>query len=440
MSTHRLLSPVWALALLPLCATLALAQGNGKPTLVTVTPVLERTVQEERTFVGTVITRRTVRVGAAASGRVLRVLVEEGQRVEANAVLAELERDVIEARLAAARAELERKRAELEELVAGARPEELEAAAARTEAARLRLELAKRRLARVQSLYERGGARDEELDDAATAVEQASQLLREAEAQYRLLRAGTRAERIAQARAALRSQEAIVRELQREYDKHLIRAPFTGYVVAKLTEAGAWLRQGDAVIELMELDELYVEAPVPEQDVARLASDAPARVTFDSLPDRAFPATRLIVIPRAIPATRNFPVRVVVRNVFDDRQQPLIRIGYSARVTLPTGPRLQATLVPKDALLLNTNPPLIYVVPPGTEGKMATARAVPVSVAAFWQKWVAVEGEVQPGEWVVIRGNERLSPNQQVTVGEVIPSEQLLEPDNFRAELRTGSN
>ena len=354
-------------------------------------------------------------------------------------MLAELERDIVDARLAAAQAELDRRKAELDELVAGARPEELEAARARVEAARLRLQLARRRLARVQSLYERGGARDEELDDAATSVEQASQLLREADAQYRLLQAGTRPERIAQSKASVRSQEAVLAQIRSEQAKHVIQAPFAGYVVQKFIETGAWLRQGDPVVELVELDEVYVEAAVPEQDVARLRDDFIARVSFDSIPERSFQSETIMVIPRAFPATRNFPVRVLLKNVIQQNGWPLIKVGYSARVTLATGPETEATLVPKDALLLNTNPPVIYVVPADSLDRTVPARAVPVTVIGYWRQWVAVEGDVRPGEWVVVRGNERLAPEKQVTVIELIPAERLLQPQRFSSEIGSGS-
>jgi len=399
-----------------------------------VSPVFEREIQERRSYVGSVIAPRSVLVGSAVAARLERIHVEEGDRVEAGEIIAELERDVIEAQLQAARAELERRKQQLAELEAGPRPQELEAALARVEAARLGLELARRRQRRVQSLYDRGAARDEELDDASTAVDQAAQRLRQAEAEYELLRAGARPEAIAQARAAVAAQQALVEQYAREYEKHLVRAPFTGYVVRRYTDKGAWVTQGGPIVELVELDVVDIEVPVPEDDVARLRYDAAARVTIDALRGRAFTSSDIRVVPRAIPGTRTFPVRIRLKNEFDPHKRPLIKVGFFAQAELPLGERFVATLIPKDALVPGRATPTVFVLAGrAAPGATAKVRAVRLDVLLGWRQCVAVRGNVQPGELVVVEGNERLVDGQEVRVLDLVPTEKFVNPETDKA-------
>ena len=83
-------------------------------------------------------------------------------------------------------------------------------------------------------------------------------------------KAPPRPERIAQARALVRSHEEEIRRLQDLLGKHTIRAPFQGYVVRKHTEVGAWIRQGEPLAEVVELDPVEIEISVPETHIASL--------------------------------------------------------------------------------------------------------------------------------------------------------------------------
>jgi RND family efflux transporter MFP subunit len=405
------------------------AQGTQEPVAVVAARAIQRTVRSEGQYVGTVVPLRSVQVGSAAAGRVMKLDVEEGQRVSRGEVLAELESTLIEAQLAQARAELELRRQELAELKNGSRPQEIEAAEARYRAARVLLDRQQRHLTRVSNLYERGGARDEELDAARTAVEEAVQRLREAEATLKLVQEGPRVERIAQAEAAVAAQEARVQELSIRLEKHRIQAPFTGYIVRKLTDLGAWLREGDPLVEMVGLDEVDVDVHVPEEEVAQLALGTPATVTLPAVKDRIFQASVVRIVPQAVLTARAFPVRVRLKNEFGPGQVPLFKAGYFARVLLPTGPAHLATLVPKDALVLGGSSPVIYVVEgsPGPE-KPVPVRAVAVKFGLAWQEWIEVSGGIQPGQLVIVRGNERLHPQQLVRVAEVLPAPEEATP------------
>ncbi|MCA9058754.1 MAG: efflux RND transporter periplasmic adaptor subunit [Planctomycetaceae bacterium] len=403
------------------------AQGRG-PSPVAVVPVVQREVHTGQTFVGTVMPEQRAVIGSAVDGRVVEVPVEEGDRVEKGQKLGQLLTETISLELEAAQGELQLRTEELNELTNGSRPEEIAQAKARMEAARAELALATRQLERVKLLRSgtRGNAATEEqLDVAQAAVDNAVAILAQQKASYDLAVAGPRAERIAQAKAKVAIQQAVVQKLSDQLVKHTIISRFPGYVVSRPTEVGQWVNRGDIVAEVVALDRVEVLANVLESHVPFVQVGRESRVEIPALPDRVFTGTVTSVVPDGDPRTRTFPVRVLVENVLIDGK-PLIGAGMLARVTLPTGPRKQAVLIPKDALVLGGQQPMLYVVDlkADGDGKAGTVRPVPVSLGVADGSLIEVTGELRPGDRAVVLGNERLRPGQDVVIArEIVPEE-----------------
>ncbi|MDX1675479.1 MAG: biotin/lipoyl-binding protein, partial [Longimicrobiales bacterium] len=135
-------------------------------------------------------------LGFNAPGRVAEILVREGDRVTRGAVLARLDASELEARKAAAEAQLEAARAALAELEAGARSEKIAQARAAVRAAEQQLEDARRDLTRARRLHAGGAISQEALDKADTRFEVAEATLEQARQQLRALETGPRRERI----------------------------------------------------------------------------------------------------------------------------------------------------------------------------------------------------------------------------------------------------
>jgi multidrug efflux pump subunit AcrA (membrane-fusion protein) len=81
-----------------------------------------------------------------------------------------------------------------------------------------------------------------------------------------------------------------------------------------------------------------------------------------------------------------------------------------ALVTLPVGPTDLLTMVPKDALVLGTEEQVVWVVEPDDDDAptQGTASRVPVGLGVSYDGWIEVRGPLEPGQLVVIEGNERL--------------------------------
>jgi HlyD family secretion protein len=424
---------------------------------VVVARVASRPVKDEVTFIGTVEPDRSVTVQAEVAGRVVRAEPREGDLVSGGqTVLAELDRvpnqlGLGEARALAAKARQEwdklstgyrpeeidearqtvaRAEARLRDLVTGARPQEREQAKSALAESEARRVWAERELQRAEQLVrqqliaaqerdrawqayevarsqERAAREQVALVEAGTRPEQieaARAEVRQAQERLRLLRAGPRAEEIAQAEAEYRRATFGVERLEDELRRMVIVAPFTGFLVRKRVEVGAWLRPGDPVADLIDLDPVLVVGPVNERDAGRLRTGARARVTLDAHPERTFTGELAHVVPQADRETRAFPVKVRVRN-----PEQLLKSGMFARVTLELPGARRAVHVPRDAIVRRDGAALVFVV----ENGVAQARAVRTGQAAGGLVEV-LDGALAAGQEVVVVGNDALRDGAKV--------------------------
>jgi RND family efflux transporter MFP subunit len=370
-----------------------------------------------QSFVGTVFPARGSDVGSAVDGRVVSLPVLEGQRVTAGQPIAELLRGLLEIERAGAAAELDRRRQVLAELKAGSRPEEIDQRTAAVQGLEAQTEYATSRLNRLRRLAERGTSTADELLDGETEFRRVEAELRSSRAALDLAKAGPRQEQIAQAAAAVAVQEAEVERIEDQLRKHTIRSPFNGWVVERFTEEGQWLSRGGLVARIVELDTVEIDVRVPEISVRSLAAGQDVRLEFDAAPGETWIGRVERVVPQADLLSRSFPVKVRLANRVVDGQ-PVLRGGMLARAWLPVGSSGMATVVPKDALVLGGAGPIVYVVTPEPNALRGTVRPVPVAVGVAVGGAVEIRDGLEPGQIVVVRGNERLRPGMAVTFAE----------------------
>jgi RND family efflux transporter MFP subunit len=365
-------------------------------------------VPEHRSFVGTVWPVRRSLIGSAAPGRVEEFLVNEGDEVKAGQPIARLRRGIIQAELDAAKALHSVRQAELKELETSFQ-DEVEQAQAKLSLAEANLTYRRAKLERSKSLGP-SVARELLEEDSSLAAQAAASVL-EAQASLRLLTGGARQQKTEQARANADAQAAEVQRLTEQFERHTMYAPFDGFVTAEQTEVGQWVMQGDPVAEVVELKQVEVGIGVVEDNIAGLDLSTHAKVEIPALGGRAFDGQISLINPLADSRARTFTVKVRLENEFPTTGQPLLKAGMLARVTLPVGKPQPHVLVPKDAVVLGQSPTVFVAQDAG--GK-SVVRPVPVKMESAHGLWVAVTGDVKDGDLLIVEGNERVRPGQEV--------------------------
>src|SRR5437870_4007206 len=148
-----------------------------------------------------------VHVGSRYGGRVEKLLAWEGDGLTNGQAIVELD-------AAELRAQRDRAAAELAEAVAGPRPQEIAAAKADWEALVAELELAQVEAKRALELFAQKTVSETERDQAVSRAAALEKSVAAARSRYDLLMAGTRAERLTQARARLAELDAQLREMR----------------------------------------------------------------------------------------------------------------------------------------------------------------------------------------------------------------------------------
>jgi HlyD family secretion protein len=227
-------------------------------------------------------------LGFQAPGRVMEVVVREGDRVAAGDVLARLDTREIAATLEAARAQLAAAEARLTELRRGARPQELATARASVRSAEERAADARREAERARTLHDGGAISRQSLDRAETALEVAEAGLVQAREQLALVEEGPRRETIQVQEALVGQARANVVRAEATLSNGVIIAPFPGLVTVRHREPGEAVTAGAPVVTLLDPDDRWVRIYVREDQIGRVQIGMPARISSDTYPDRLY--------------------------------------------------------------------------------------------------------------------------------------------------------
>jgi len=232
-----------------------------------------------------------IQVGSEMTGRLVAMLVDEGDTVAAGQTLARLDDGDSRARVQSAEARLRMAEAEYTRLVNGARVEERREADAQRLQAEAAVEQAEKELARRTRLFNDGAIAREELERADRDSRMARERRNELTERASVVSADARVDDRARAAAAIELAKAQVAEARALLAKTEIRAPRAGVIMLRHRQAGELVspEAGQSLIVTMaDLSRLRVRVEVDETDVARLAVGERVFVRADAYGDQKF--------------------------------------------------------------------------------------------------------------------------------------------------------
>ena len=277
-------------------------------------------------------------------GLLREVLVRQGQSVRKNEPLARLDDRPLRADHERAQARLAEAKAELDRLRKGPRREEIERAEKRAAASKVRLEFAERKLEK----YSKDDSTSRlQLDQYQAERDLAEKELQQAESELALVRAGSRPEEIAAAEARVRGFEVDAAEAARRLGQAELLAPFDGVVLSERPEekSGRQLTAGDEVCEVAATSEMEVEIRIPEKEVSDVPAGAEIEIKLLAWPEATFHGRVVGIAPTAAgEGTRSVLVRSRLPN--DGRLRP----GLSGEARILCGRRTYLGLFARKAV------------------------------------------------------------------------------------------
>jgi HlyD family secretion protein len=252
-----------------------------------------------------------VEIKSKASGIVKKLYVDYGDKVKKGQVLAELDREEIQARVDQARAQLEGSSASLN----GTRAD-LERA--KVDAEGPDVPLLKRAYERAQGMAKDGVVSASALDDAEKNYEMALNKQNVSKAQLQVLQA-----KIGQAQGQLSQDRANLKQLEEQLGYTTIESPIDGIVLSRDVEIGDAVSSilvlgstATLVMTLGDTSEVYVKGKVDESDIGKVYLGQPARIKVESFKDKTFTGKVTKISPMGVEKDNvtTFEVRVSINN------------------------------------------------------------------------------------------------------------------------------
>lgn len=233
-------------------------------------------------------------ISARTGGRVREIVAEEGQSVSRGEVLAQIDTQQLDAQLREARAQLQRRQIARDVAGSGVTQAEAEHSAALAVVAQRQTELesAQRRLDRSEQLARTNAISQQTLDDDRARTAGAQATLDAARAQAASAEAGiaTARARIVDAEATIEATEAAIERIQAEIDDSTLRSPRAGRVQYLVAQPGEVVTGGGRVLNLIDLNDVYMTFFLPTGQAGRVALGSQARIVLDTAPGVVVPA------------------------------------------------------------------------------------------------------------------------------------------------------
>lgn len=252
----------------------------------------------------------------------------------------------------------------------------------------------------------------------------AEAILREAEVSFKrqsdLLTKSVASEaNVDTARAKRDSAVATLNRIKALIAQKTIIAPFAGRLGIRHVELGQYISPGLAMVSLQALDPIWVDFPMPEQNVGKLRVGQTIELTVDAFPGKVFTGTITSLDARVSQETRTLLVRGTLANP-DSTLLP----GMFANVAVLVGAPANVVTVPRTAITFSLYGDSVYVLKP-LEGQPAPAKPEDtvftaerrfIKTGQVRQERVAITSGLAAGEQVVTTGQVKLTNGSHVKV------------------------
>lgn len=233
-------------------------------------------------------------ISTKSPGRIREILVDEGDFVQANDILARMDTDQLESQLKQAEAQLRRAEIGIETARSLVTQREAEHTAAEATVAQreAQLDAAQRRLARSQQLTQTRTISQQVLDDDRATAQGAEAAVGAARAQLAATEAaiGAAKAQVIDAEASVEAARAAIASIQADINDATLRAPKPGRVQYRVAQPGEVLSAGGRVLNLVDVSDVYMTFFLPTAQAGRVAIGAEARIVLDAAPQYVIPA------------------------------------------------------------------------------------------------------------------------------------------------------
>lgn len=204
--------------------------------------------------------------------------------------------------------------------------------------------------------------------------------------------------------ASLKVAEANLKLAQARLDKTRIVAPFNGMIGSRRVSVGSFLRTGDTITELANLNEIRINFSAPERFLSELKRGSEVIVYSPVYPGHEVKGRIIAIEPIIDSDTRTARIVAKVQNPGQK-----FRPGMSANVSVILSERPEALTIPTEAVFANGNQSFVYIV-----NADSTVAPAPVTLGLQMSDVVEISFGLQEGMKIITAGHQKLFPGAKV--------------------------
>jgi HlyD family secretion protein len=375
---------------------------------VAAAPIARGTISQTFSVTGSVTPKLSASLSSVASGTVMTVGAQIGQRVQQGESLIQIDDSTLRAQLQSAQAALESSQARLAQAQATSTGD-LASSDAALASARAANQTAQLTLHRDQELLKKGYVAQSAVDQAWADAMSSQAQLRSAEVAAR--NAGLNPDSRSAALANLRSAQAAVDQaraqvglISAQLAQTDVRAPFNGVVVTRNVDPGSLAAPGTTLMEVAQLDPVFVDVDIAGENLKYVSVGKPVSVTVSGNPGRAWTGKIEYLALAAVPGTLTFKARIPIAN-----PDFALRGGMVASIAIEQARKNGVLLAPRASVFQTDTGYAMYIIDAGK------AKSIPVTVGLENDQEMEVSGAgLTAGTQAILNHAATLQPGMPV--------------------------
>ena len=188
-------------------------------------------------------------------------------------------------------------------------------------------------------------------------------------------------------------------------NKSIINSPLSGTVKTRFVKVGEFVRKGDRLVEILNVDRILVKVNIPEQEILQFNIGQKVDIELYILEKKLFEGKVKKIGLEADASNRTFPVEIEVNN----REREL-RPGMLARVTFTKRVDQDQVVIPRHTILERDSGRIVYVVDKGK----AFQREVSTGISQ--REKVQILTGLGRGEQLVVEGHTKLTDGEEINI------------------------
>jgi len=188
-------------------------------------------------------------------------------------------------------------------------------------------------------------------------------------------------------------------------NKSIINSPLSGTAKTRFVKVGEFVRKGDRLVEILNVDRILVKVNIPEQEILQFNIGQKVDIELYILEKKLFEGKVKKIGLEADASNRTFPVEIEVNN----REREL-RPGMLARVTFTKRVDQDQVVIPRHTILERDSGRIVYVVDKGK----AFQREVSTGISQ--REKVQILTGLGRGEQLVVEGHTKLTDGEEINI------------------------